>query len=193
MLLCCLFLLFLQSQTFGQKDISKRVDEKLKTLKGNISKITIYSDDEELIFENEEAAQLYKRLKPGKKSIKIISEGESEVSKIWTENFCTTGDSTLNLNKKKVKVEIKGDTKKVTITTYKNGGEQTDVLEGEEAEKYLEKYNNKNRMHLYLDENFDGDFDIINIGENEGMILLKVEDDKETKSKVSENSKKMKK
>lgn len=48
-------------------------------------------------------------------------------------------DTVIDGKHKKVKVEIKDDSKKVTVTTIEDGIEKVEVFEGEDAEKYITK------------------------------------------------------
>lgn len=86
------------------------------------------------------------------KKIKVKKDGEEVEDLIWIDedgNKRVLGEDDLfefhedemikDKKHKKVKVEIKDDSKKVTITTIEDGKEIIKILEGEDAEKYIDK------------------------------------------------------
>lgn len=158
----------------------ENLNEKLKKIEGSVDKITITADGKEYLFEGDEAAKLFEKMKSSKsqsfvwnssddestkkKVIILDADGENEVIEIESEDdnvYIIKKDKDLdNVSDgitKKVKVEIKDGNKKVTVTTKENGEEKTEVYEGKEAEEYIEKMKAENKdFNISIDENKDG-------------------------------------
>ncbi|MFA7228795.1 MAG: hypothetical protein WC061_07165, partial [Melioribacteraceae bacterium] len=118
-------------------------DSKFDQLKGKVEKITVKVDGKDVVFEGKDADKLADRLKSEKK-IRVFSHGELDVedgrvmifkSKNGEGNFDFKRDGV----KKEVKVEDKDGKKLITVTTTKDGKEETKTYEGEEAEKFLKE------------------------------------------------------
>ena len=159
---CLTFMLIFTTSNYAQD-----IDEQLKQIDGTIDKITVVSDGEEYIFEGEDAQKLFKRMKSSKsqsfawhtsddgstkkKIVFVEKDGNKEVIELDGEDedvFIIKSDDDFDWEtdgtQKKVKVEIENGEKKVTITTKENGGETTEVYEGEEADEYIEKMKSEN-------------------------------------------------
>ena len=65
-------------------------------------------------------------------------------------------DTVIDGNHKKIKVEIKDDSKKVTITTIEDGIEKVEVFEGEDAEKYINKIKSDEKIIIKEKNRKDG-------------------------------------
>lgn len=154
-----------------------KVKEKLKNVtKENVSKISITTSEGVVEFSAEEAKELVGKMKShrllkkfnikelgdeGKvlflgdddHLIEVLEDGENEL--VWH----TSGGDKM---KKNIKVEKDGDNTKVTITTNENGEEKVEVLEGEEAEKFLEEQHKGTHFNFSTD---DGEHKLIVIKE----------------------------
>ena len=131
-----LVVMILSGNLMGQEKKSD-IKSKLNSIKGNITSITITTNEGEIDFEGEEALLLFKRLKSRNFDLKILSLEEEADFEFFSESELSGAEG--KMKKKLVKVEtIDGETT-VTVTTFKNGDKEVKVLEGEEAEKYLEK------------------------------------------------------
>lgn len=133
--------LFSMSLLAQEKEEAK---SKLTQLKGKVEKITVKVDGKDVVFEGEEAQKMADKMK-SEKRIKIFSSGdlkESEEGSVRVRGFKLNphdGDFDVKSDgeKKKVKVEVNDGKKVVTITTMKDGKEETKTYEGEDAEKFL--------------------------------------------------------
>ncbi|MEK6552060.1 MAG: hypothetical protein AABZ54_01235 [Bacteroidota bacterium] len=54
-------------------------------------------------------------------------------------------------NKKNVKIEVNDDGKKITVTTMKDGKEETKVYEGEDAEKFMKEEKGMKHFNIKID------------------------------------------
>ena len=157
---------------------SQNLNEKMKNINGEVSKITITTEKGEYIFEGEDATQLFKKLKSsgnsyvwhsgdknGKKKIVFLDSdneehhievfgGDDEDVIVISEDI----DGKIDGMHKKVKVEIENGNKKVTVTTKENGEERTEVYEGDEADEYIEKMKEKHGddMDIFIEKDTDG-------------------------------------
>jgi len=158
----------------------EKLNDKINKIDGEIQKITITADGKEYLFEGDEAAKLFEKMKSSKsqsfvwntsddestkkKVIILDADGENEVIEIESEDdnvYIIKKDKDLdNVSDgitKKVKVEIEDGNKKVTVTTKENGEEKTEVYEGKEAEEYIEKMKAENKdFNISIEENKDG-------------------------------------
>ena len=174
LILSFLVLLFLTSA--GAQD---KVSDKLKEVKGKVQKITVQTDNGEVIFEGKEAQKLFKDLQGHEKQVKVhITSDGDKLNKKKKVIILNKDDSMLELeddadvfimkdmdedfewevdggSQKKIVLTVEDGNKKVVVTTKENGKEKIDVYEGEEAEKYLEEHKGK---HLDIKiENCDED------------------------------------
>ena len=158
----------------------EKLNDKINKIDGEVQKITITADGKEYLFEGDEAAKLFEKMKSSKsqsfvwnssddestkkKVIILDADGENEVIEIESEDdnvYIIKKDKDLdNVSDgitKKVKVEIEDGNKKVTVTTKENGEEKTEVYEGKEAEEYIEKMKAENKdFNISIEENKDG-------------------------------------
>ena len=158
----------------------EKLNDKINKIDGEVQKITITADGKEYLFEGDEAAKLFEKMKSSKsqsfvwnssddestkkKVIILDADGENEVIEIESEDdnvYIIRKDKDLdNVSDgitKKVKVEIEDGNKKVTVTTKENGEEKTEVYEGKEAEEYIEKMKAENKdFNISIEENKDG-------------------------------------
>jgi hypothetical protein len=135
--------------------------EKVKKIKGDVSKIIIQTEDGEVTLTGKDAEEAFQNLKG--KSFVIYSDDEFEhkhnkvfyikesdkgnifsIKKLKDKNLVwVTEEIDDDGVEKEVEIEIEDGERKVTITTTKDGKESVEVLEGEEAEKYLEEHSDK--------------------------------------------------
>jgi hypothetical protein len=158
----------------------EKLNDKINKIDGEVQKITITADGKEYLFEGDEAAKLFEKMKSSKsqsfvwnssddestkkKVIILDADGENEVIEIESEDdnvYIIKKDKDLdNVSDgitKKVKVEIEDGNKKVTVTTKENGEEKTEIYEGKEAEEYIEKMKAENKdFNISIEENKDG-------------------------------------
>ena len=144
----------------NKDDISK----KMKQLIGNVDKITVQVDGKEVVFEGKEAADLIKNLKMVSKK-----PGMSWFSKDGNENDSSNSKTiVLEVNEdkadlndeengnKKVEIRIDDGMKKVTVTSSKDGKEETKIYEGDEAEKYLKENEKTGKIRVFENDDEDG-------------------------------------
>jgi len=132
---------------------------KLDQLKGKVEKITIKVDGKDVVFDGKEAEKMVDQLKAQKKT-KIFSYGDMIKEEDSGDNviiYKSKGDadgdvevSTKNITKK-VNVEDKDGKKVVTITTTKDGKEETKVYEGQEAEKFLKDEKETKHVKVFVE------------------------------------------
>lgn len=163
------YILFLLSITLiAQKD--KLLKEKLNEIRGNVNKIVISTDNSEMIFNSDEAAQLFKRLKSKriKKHIQWISEDDFDSNgedvfvfksksggKHFSKHNCkdmmifkhgNLDDLDLIEENKTIKINVEEEdgNKKVTVTTIEDGETTVEKYVGDKADKYLENEDDDN-------------------------------------------------
>jgi hypothetical protein len=144
----------------------KEAKDKLADLKGNVEKVTIKVDGKDVVFEGKEAeriASLAKAtgeaklvqgfkldesaLSSAKKHVRIFKNGgDKQFTVISSDDL----DMKAGENEKKVKVEIKDGKKNITVTTKKDGKEETKTYEGEEAEKFLSTEGGDGRVKVIM-------------------------------------------
>lgn len=143
----------------------KVAKDKLDALKGKIEKVTVKVDGKDVVFEGKDAERIAKLArvtgetkafvfstddddaKGMKKRVKVIAHGGDEKFDIVTSddfNWKADGDQ------KKVKVEIKDGKKSITVTTNKDGKEETKTYEGEEAEKFLKDQGEDGKVKVFM-------------------------------------------
>lgn len=139
-----------------EKEESK---SKLDQLKGKVEKITVKVDGKDVVFEGKEAQRIADQLRDQKR-IKIVTNNESEPGegKVVFFRSREKGDDNDEINdkdvKKKVEIESEDGNKTVTVTTTKDGKEETKTYKGEEAEKFLK--DEKGMKHISVSFNDDG-------------------------------------
>jgi hypothetical protein len=135
---------------------------KMDQLKGKVEKITVKVDGKDVVFEGKEAEKLAKQLR-GQKRIEIVTDdGEDIIGDSYSTMFRTKhrdNDYSFNVNSdddnRKIKVEDKDGEKTVTVTTKKDGKEETKTYKGEDAEKFLK--DEKGNEHFKFIISDDGD------------------------------------
>jgi hypothetical protein len=167
-----LFLAVSSLSLFAQNKDKSDLKKKLSEIKGKVEKITVTVDGKDVVFEGKDAEKLAKRMRAssgefyissygrgtgkGKgraltytitdKYITDIREGDAEDEDIYV----TVADKAVpEKEMKNIKVEKKDGHTKLTITTTdKDGKEVEKTLEGDEAEKYLEKNDDGITAHV---------------------------------------------
>ncbi len=135
---------------------------KLNQLKGKVEKITVKVDGKDVVFEGEDAQKMADKMK-SEKRIKVSSsrdfehfeEGDGKVMMFRSKAKAGDFETKVGDIKKKIKVEDKDGKKVVTITTMKDGKEETKTYEGDEAEKFLNE--EKGMKHITVTMNDDED------------------------------------
>jgi hypothetical protein len=125
-----------------EKEESK---SKLDQLKGKVEKITVKVDGKDVVFEGKEAQKMADQLRE-KKKVRVIvddrKEGKGDEEKgnvVYFKSRKDDGDFKTEKGdvSKKIKIEGNDGEKTVTITTTKDGKEETKTYKGEDAEKFL--------------------------------------------------------
>ncbi len=141
-----------------EKDETK---SKLEKLKGKIEKLTIKADGKDIVFEGKDAEKLVKTLKsrPHKefmfqsKGGKMMKMGGGNVVMFSSKD--DDADEKCGENKKEVKVEVNDSGKRITVTTMKDGKEETKVYEGENAEKFMKEEKGMKHFNIQIDGDED--------------------------------------
>ncbi len=135
--------LFSMSLLAQEKEEGK---SKLSRLKGKVEKITVKVDGKDVVFEGEEAQKMADKMKTEKRikmfssgDLKELEEGDGNVMVFRSKAHACDIDIKTDGLKKKINVEDKDGKKVVTITTTKDGKEETKTYEGEDAEKFLKE------------------------------------------------------
>ena len=174
-------ILFLSSILLLAQD-KKSMKEKINKIEGDVNKIVITSDKDEVTFTGDEAKKIFKRIKSPKikKHIKWISDDENEIEVDGDEVLIFKSDDgekhTIKHkghgNKmlmfmdeddfegtKTVEVEVdeKNGEKNITVTTTENGEEKVETFEGEKADQYLENMGHHGDMIIDIDTDVKGD------------------------------------
>ena len=153
-----------------EKDETK---SKLDNVKGRIEKLTIKADGKDIVFEGKDAEKLVGTLKGNTHKEIMIKGLDGKTMKMHGGNVVMfsskeDADKKEGENKKNVKVEINDNGKKITVTTMKDGKEETKVYEGAEAEKFLKDENGMKHFNVRL----EGDEDM----PHSGMMFFKQRD-----------------
>lgn len=155
-----IMLLFVLGITLNAQD--KEAKDKLAELDGKVEKVTIKVNGKDVVFEGTDAERIVTLAKAtGEKKI---------VQGFKLDEF----DWTSKENQKKVKVEVKGGKKSVTVTTNKDGKEETKTYEGDEAEKFLNKDHGDGEVKVIM-KKIDGDDECE--GEDNHMVFIEKEID----------------
>jgi len=161
------------SFSIGQSGSS--VKEKLKKLKGEIEKIVITTDEGEVTLEGKDAQEAYKIIKDsyGKKSWTFTVSDDDDGENVfvikkdsnkdihWISSDSISIGSKIMLDdideiSKKIEIKIEDDEKTVTVTTKEDGEEKTETYTGEEAEEYLKKLEDEDKVNVFeLKDNGD--------------------------------------
>lgn len=165
----------------------KEAKEKLADLKGKVEKVTIKVDGKDVVFEGKDAERIAKIAKatgeskafvfstdednaPGmKKRIKVFTSGsDSKFDVVTSDDFNWKADG----DQKKVKVEIKDGKKSITVTTNKDGKEETKTYEGEEAEKFLKEQGEDGKVKVILKKLGDDDCEDVECEDGDHVIMF---------------------
>jgi hypothetical protein len=160
---------------------TSKTKEKLKNLKGEVTKITIETNDGEVEIIGEDAAVLLKKMK-AKKNFTIKKM-----------NHCDFDDhDQIFIEKRKhhlekeieVEVEIsESDGEKVVVVKKNIGGKEiVEVLKGEKAEEYLKSHSSKDHDMKFITE--DGDVNIVVDVDSDDLHWISEDCDKELTKKI---------
>lgn len=164
-IIAIIFLFGVFSLTVLAQDKKDQLDLKLDQLKGKVEKLTVKVDGKDVVFEGKDAEDLAKKLRTFGKMPKMLwlseenGDLESEDGNVMMYKFRKKdGDfdwTAKGDDKKKVEVKIVDGNKKVTVTTFKDGKEETKTYEGEEAEKFLKDNEKAGKIKIMVDEDSD--------------------------------------
>ena len=152
-LLMMVSLIIVKAQDKKEDPLKSKLDQ----IKGKVEKITVKVDGKDVVFEGKEAENLVERFKGKRieKRIRIIDDDgdmqEFEGDNLVINHMKNESDNA-GADKKKVKVEINDGKKKVTVTTTKDGKEETKVYEGEDADKFLKEEKSAKRIKIMEDD-----------------------------------------
>ncbi len=134
-------------------------ESKLDQLKGKVEKITFKVDGKDVVFEGKDAEKLADKVK-SEKRIEIItddnakSSGKGEKKIVIVKSKKGANESAFETkndgNETKVNVEVNDGKKVITVTTVKDGKEETKTYEGEEAEKFLKDQKEMKDISVYV-------------------------------------------
>ena len=198
-----LILFFLAANFISGQD-NKSTKDKLDKIKGDVSKIVITSNSGDVVFEGEEAQQLFKKIKSTK--LHWISEGDDDID-IDGENVIIfkSEDGEKHIIKHKghgnkmmmfmndddkdhkiitVDLEDENGEKTLTVTTTENGEEKVETFKGKEADEQIEKMNKEGAVHIEIISDDDGDTKNVWVGDMHGDVEKKVEVKIENDEKV---------
>jgi hypothetical protein len=159
-----------------QEKEKSTVNEKIKSIKGDVTRIAVTADGKETVFDGEEAQLLFKKLMLESKMrvrvmtlddddnffymdederVMIFKGDDHKDIKVFMKKsnnvleWISKGDKKV---KKEINVEIKDGRKKVTITTTEDGEKKVEVLEGEPAEKFLKEHEKKYKCDIKFEK-----------------------------------------
>ena len=155
--------IFALALTFNSSAQSKEtIKEKIKELKGSIEKIVMQTDEGKVVFEGEDAEDIFNKVKnlyTGKGfSYTIKSDEDNDGRLIIVEEILDSlghitvtkksgKESSLSSkiiieelkdSREEIMIEEENGEKKVTVTTWKDGEKSVKTYIGEEAKEYLE-------------------------------------------------------
>jgi len=140
-------LIWITEELDGEDGDTKEVEVEVEDGKKKVT-ITTTKDGKETVevLEGEDAEEYLKKHNKSKGTVGVYSSGKNFMKKfdknsknVWVYETLDEEEG----DEKNVKVEVKDGKKIVTITITKDGKESTEVLEGKEADEYLEKHNKK--------------------------------------------------
>lgn len=156
------FLLGIFSLTLFAQDKKDDLDKKLDQLKGKVEKLTVKVDGKDVVFEGKDAESLAKKLRTFGKMPNMVwlSDEDGELAgkdgNVMMYRFNKLGKEfkvdAVGEENKKVEVKIEDGNKKVTVTTIKDGKEETKTFEGEEAEKFLKENEKVGKFKILVDK-----------------------------------------
>jgi hypothetical protein len=155
------FLLGIFSLTILAQDKKDDLDKKLDQLKGKVEKLTVKVDGKDVVFEGKDAEELAKKLRAFGKMPNMVwlsdedGKFEGKDGNVMMYRFNRKGDE-FNVeakgdDTKKIEVKIEDGNKKVSVTTFKDGKEETKTYEGEEAEKFLKENEKVGKFKIMVD------------------------------------------
>lgn len=160
-IIAIIFLFGIFSLTVLAQDKKGQLDSKLDQLKGKVEKLTVKVDGKDVVFEGKDAEDLAKKLRTFGKMPKMLwlseedGELESEDGNVMMYKFRKKDGefdwTAKGEDNKKVEVKIVDGNKKVTVTTFKDGKEETKTYEGEEAEKFLKENEKVGKFKIMVD------------------------------------------
>ncbi|MCX6174862.1 MAG: hypothetical protein NTZ27_08945 [Ignavibacteriales bacterium] len=149
---------------FSMKILAQEKDEtksKLDNLKGKIEKLTIKADGKDVVFEGKDAEKLVGMLRSSSRKGFMFKSDDGKMMKMRGGNVMmfrsedNDADEKDGENKKNIKVEVNDSGKKITVTTMKDGKEETKTYEGDEAEKFLKDENGMKHFNIQIDGDED--------------------------------------
>ncbi|MEW6508304.1 MAG: hypothetical protein AB1432_11220 [Bacteroidota bacterium] len=158
------FLIGILSQAIFAQDKKDDMSSKLDQLKGKVEKITVKVDGKDVVFEGSEAEGLVKKLRAFGKMPNIVwfsedGEFKDKDGNVMLYRFNKKGKEfkvdAAGEENKKVEVKIEDSNKKVTVTNFKDGKEETKIYEGEEAEKFLKENEKAGKFKIMIDGGCD--------------------------------------
>lgn len=159
-----ILVLFLTT-SFISAQKNNSLNDKINNVKGSVNKIVISTDSEEIIFEGDDAKNLFTKMKNNKlKKLRWVS-GDKDIDRdnVFILKHDSDEDFDLDIIEDgkivnvTVEVEDENGEKKVTVTTNEDGEEKVETYEGKEADEYLDKMESENEMIIEID--VDSDFD----------------------------------
>lgn len=173
-------LLFVFITTNAQSDETK---EKLKNLEGDVTKITIATEDGEIEITGEDATILLKRMK-AKKHITIKELKHCDSDKNGNVIFFKKGehdeDITIDLD---IDIDDVDGEKVVVIKKTIDGKEVIEEYKGEDAEKFLVKHSGGKHGNKFISE--DGEIHVVVGMDDDDLHWISEGDHKEIKKKVN--------
>ncbi len=182
--IAALVLFGLFSLSLFAQEKKDELDARLKEIKGTVEKIIIKVDGKEIIFEGKDAEKIGESIKVSGKIHRMrwlshidedfdLAHGNAMMYKFHGDDFDWKhkegGD-------KKIEIKIEDGKKKVTVTTTKDGEEETKTYEGEEAEKFIKEHEkNGDVFILHSDE---GNFEWSGKDGEQKKVEVKIEDGK---------------
>jgi hypothetical protein len=160
-IIAVIFLFGIFSLTVLAQDKKDQLDSKLDQLKGKVEKLTVKVDGKDVVFEGKDAEDLAKKLRTFGKMPKMhwLSEEDGELEgedgNVMIYKFRKNDDdfdwTAKGEDNKKIEVKIEDGKKKVSVTTFKDGKEETKTYEGEEAEKFLKENQKAGKFKIMVD------------------------------------------
>jgi hypothetical protein len=154
------FLIGILSQTIFAQDKKDEMSSKLDQLKGKVEKITVKVDGKDVVFEGNDAEGLAKKLRAFGKMPDMVwfadedGEFKDKEGNVMLYRFNKKGKEfkvdAAGEENKKVEVKIEDGNKKVTVTNFKDGKEETKTYEGEEAEKFLKENEKAGKFRIMI-------------------------------------------
>jgi len=164
-----LFVLFLSSAIFlmAQSDETK---EKIKNLKGEVTKITIETDADDIEISGDDAKVLFKKLNSKHHFIPEIAEIGTDKKMIFIEKGDSDKDFNIDVD---VEIDDCEDGKVIIIKKNVDGKETIEKFEGEKAEEFIKEHSKGKGMKFLSD---DGEITIITEMDSDEMDWVSKDD-----------------